>query len=165
MRIAVTGCTRGFGKYIRGRLTSDGHEVVDFSRTSGYDLINGIARMVSDMHDCDLLINNACVGNGQIELLSCFYDAYRHTNKRVISIGSWITKLDLSETPPGFVNERQVKLSLNDLTDQINLSGTGMRAEYRTWGFHPGHPLLEDHPELRDHTTIDEALDQLVSGL
>jgi hypothetical protein len=165
LKIAVTGCTKGFGKYIRNRLLADGHQVVDFSRTSGYDLIGGVARMIKDMHDCDVLINNACIGSGQLELLACFYDSYRYQNKKVISIGSWVTKLNLAETPAGFVHERQIKLSLLDLTNQINSKNAGMRAEYRTWGFHPGHPLLDHHPGLRDHTTIEQALDQLVSGL
>lgn len=83
--IAITGHTRGFGKVL-----FDCTESIGFSRSNGYDITNkkDRARIVKEINNCDVFINNACDNYGQIDMLYDIYDAWKDTSKTIISVGS-----------------------------------------------------------------------------
>ena len=58
MKIAITGHTAGIGKAIAESCEAAGHEVVGFSRTTGYHLFKDLELVVADAEDCDVFINN-----------------------------------------------------------------------------------------------------------
>lgn len=83
--IAITGHTKGFGKAL-----FDSTESIGFSRSNGYDITkdNDRAKIISEIKNCDVFINNACDNYGQIDMLYDVYDAWKDTNKTIISVGS-----------------------------------------------------------------------------
>jgi NADP-dependent 3-hydroxy acid dehydrogenase YdfG len=91
MKIAITGGTSGIGKAITDVISAEGHEVVNFSRATGFDLRKeGSAFELGKMaKDFDVLINNAYYGMAQVDILYHFY--YRWTglaNKTIVCISS-----------------------------------------------------------------------------
>lgn len=61
MKYAITGHSRGIGKECFDLFTQDGHEVVGFSRSNGYDIRDPQARkqIIEQSLDADVFINNA----------------------------------------------------------------------------------------------------------
>lgn len=91
MKIAITGHTTGIGKAFFDFYTSEGHEVVGYSRSNGYDFADesNIGRAVSEIVDCDMLINNAYYNNCQIKLMHMLHHFWKaKTDKIHIVIGS-----------------------------------------------------------------------------
>ena len=60
MKIALTGHTKGIGLATKELLEADGHEVVGFSRTNGFNVMRP-KNIVKNALDCDVFINNACL--------------------------------------------------------------------------------------------------------
>ena len=89
MKIAITGHTRGIGKGLADELSSQGHSIVGFSRTNGYDTKLETSRksIIENVTDCDIFINNAFPG--QHEMFNLIFDAWRNDKtKTIINIGS-----------------------------------------------------------------------------
>ncbi len=61
MKVAITGHKRGIGKACADLFTADGHQVVGFSRTDGFDIRDPDVRkrIVEQSMDADVFINNA----------------------------------------------------------------------------------------------------------
>ena len=92
MKIAITGHTSGFGKYIKQELEKS-HEVIGFSGTNGYNLNTDVKSIIAECKDVDILINNACSRMCQVDILLAFYSKYNLSNKKIINVGSWITQV------------------------------------------------------------------------
>ena len=92
MKIAITGHTEGIGKAIAEACMDAGHEVVGFSRSTGYHLFKDIELVVADAADCDVFINNRYNYNyeqsGQLELLYRMFETWQGQDKRIINISS-----------------------------------------------------------------------------
>jgi hypothetical protein len=73
MKIAITGHTKGLGKYLYNQFEKN-HEVIGISRSTGYDLETDVDKIADVIKDCDLFINNASYGKSQIELLDKLFD-------------------------------------------------------------------------------------------
>lgn len=114
MKIGITGSTWGIGKAIRTRLEDNGHEVLDFSRSLGWDIScdetqNKIAAALSD---CDIFVNNAHAGFSQVDLLFKVQEMWQGKKKMIVNIGSSITmRWDTKNRDPRYRNE---KLALDD---------------------------------------------------
>lgn len=75
MKIIITGHTKGVGKRIYDYFSScPENEVIGISRTTGYDLTTDIDKVVDIATGCDLFINNTCVDDAQLTLLTRMYD-------------------------------------------------------------------------------------------
>jgi len=150
MIIGLTGHTKGFGPYIKKHFENNGHTVIGFSRSNGYDIksTKSIDKMLD--HAFDVMINNAVDMNGQSEVL------YRccHRQQEVISIGSHITDIRSDCIPEQYRAEHTAKMMLLDTHRTIHWG------QYVSWGYHASS-ITEDFPELEDHTTITQALHQL----
>tara|TARA_B100001027_G_C16252689_1_gene325265 strand:+ start:81 stop:617 length:537 start_codon:yes stop_codon:yes gene_type:complete len=87
MTIALTGHTEGIGKAIYEELDN---EVLGFSRSNGYNITNKEDRIkiINESMDCDVFINNAHQGFGQVELLMELFDTWRMENKLIINVGT-----------------------------------------------------------------------------
>lgn len=81
MKCIITGHTSGVGKEIYEHLKNQGHDVVGISRASGYDLSKDIDKIIEVANGCDLFVNNAYVGDCQLQLLNHLHDK---VNKMIV---------------------------------------------------------------------------------
>ena len=84
-KYAVTGHTKRLGKALYDALPS----CTGFSRTTGFDITkkDDRTRLIHKMSDCDVFINNAHEGFGQVELLNDVFKAWRGSDRLIINIG------------------------------------------------------------------------------
>lgn len=114
MKIAITGSTWGIGASIRARLEKLGHDVIDFSRSQGWDVADTAIqdRIVNEIQDCDIFVNNAHSGFAQVDLLFKVQESWRGQKKLIVNIGSSITmRWDTKNRDARYRNE---KLALDD---------------------------------------------------
>jgi hypothetical protein len=90
MKIAITGHTRGIGKSLADKFKENGHEVIGFSISTGFDIGDPIAiqEILDFSLDCDIFINNAYHPTGQTILLKEIINAWEGTDKIIINICS-----------------------------------------------------------------------------
>lgn len=84
MRCVVTGHTSGIGKVIYEHFLSKGWTVFGMSRSNGYNIIDDQDKIIEESADCDIFVNCAYDGIGQLELLNRLHDRV----KNMIVIGS-----------------------------------------------------------------------------
>lgn len=95
IKIAITGHTKGLGKFLYESFVSQGHTVVGFSRSNGYNIKNkeDRDRIVLESKDCSVFINNAFNyedwDNSQLDMLKDMYYSWLHeTSKTIINMSS-----------------------------------------------------------------------------
>lgn len=130
MKIAITGTTQGLGQHLKQVFEQHGHEVLEFNRSNGYD-IKQPQRIVDESQDCELFINNAYDGYGQVDLLYALVDRWEHKENRfIINIGSEQTRRWTNHMANGIepfdwregqraINYRTHKLSLTEATHYL----------------------------------------------
>ena len=87
MKIAITGHTKGIGAIAKEILEADGHEVIGFSRTNGYNVMRP-KNIVKEAIDCDVFINNAWQPDAQPRLLYLMYEEWANQPKHIINLSS-----------------------------------------------------------------------------
>lgn len=89
--IAITGHSRGLGRYLAKEL-SFGHDIMmPLSR------IENISSLVDEIRHCDVFINNAHSGFSQVELFLSLYRLWRcDSSKLIINIGSRAAEPNIS---------------------------------------------------------------------
>ena len=154
MIFGLTGHTKGFGKHIHDYLVKGGHTVIGFSKSNGYDITLGESReeIVNAIPECDVFINNAYCGEGQVLLLDMIYEGY--PKKHIINVGADITETDGSKFKKLYEN----KIKLKNLSKVLG-------KEYKSWGFWKGHPISKIYPELITNITIEEAIEELLENV
>jgi hypothetical protein len=90
MKVGITGHSKGIGKAINVVLTSNGYDVIGFSRSNGVDIGTEEGRkiVIDSLKDIDIFINNAYHPEGQTELLKIALKEWKGTNKFVINLSS-----------------------------------------------------------------------------
>ena len=94
MKIAITGHTAGIGKSFATYLATRGHEIVGLSKREGNNIRN-IPKIVEQIVDCDMWINNAQSGYAQTELLYKIVDAWQGQQDKMI----WIISTMMTQDP------------------------------------------------------------------
>jgi NAD(P)-dependent dehydrogenase (short-subunit alcohol dehydrogenase family) len=102
MKIGITGHTKGLGHAFFNLFKSQGHEVVGFSRSNGYDIVEKIDNIIDSVNDFDMFINNAYAPIAQTELLSRMITEWQGTDKTIVNISSKVVVLD---EPPAMVKD------------------------------------------------------------
>lgn len=127
-KYTVTGSSQGLGKYLSNRYNAQA-----FARKDGYDIstYEGRKKIVEDA-DFDVFINNARHGFFQTELLYDLYDKFKHTNKVIISIGSFGKEYYLQEKPYKYGIE---KLALNEASKQLSVLETPLKFICLNFGY------------------------------
>lgn len=124
MIIAVTGHTRGLGCSLFEKLSSRGHTLKGFSLSLGYDI--GIpedrSKILDQLVDVDIFINNAYHPTGQQQLLKEVYAKFK--DLIIINISSKAALIDPTQVERANVKEYiQSKQNLNKLANDIMLDG------------------------------------------
>ncbi len=161
MKIALTGHTWGFGKYIINQYK----DYIGFSKSNGYniDKLSDRNRIIKESSSVDVFINNTHSKKtlAQAELLIAFHEAYKDTNKTIINVGSDITKIDISKHIE-FIGEYNGKKVLKDLTNYYKKVQQGkLKIIYKSFGFWKESEIARMFPELIVNTTIEEAIEEL----
>lgn len=93
MKIAITGHSKGLGALLYSMLDTNSNTVVGFSRSNGFNLLDplDINRVVDQVEDCDVFINNAKTGWGQVEMFNKLMLSWAGKRKKIINIGSQVT--------------------------------------------------------------------------
>ena len=150
--IAITGHTKGFGKVLFDRTQSIG-----FSRSNGYDITNkkDRARIINEINSCDVFINNAYDGYGQIDMLYDVYDAWKNTNKTIISVGSLASNGAEWMLEP--MKYAVIKKALDVATWQlVNSHHRKCRVSIFKPGFFEGNPAVYDiYSTIKHEDAVD----------
>lgn len=123
MKIAVTGHTSGIGKSLFNECTKRGHEVMGFSRSNGYDISNEKSqrKLVDDISEFDLFINNAHDKFSQSEVFTRVWKSWRNQKKIIVNIGSIVTSMrsgpDSPQHPMGRAHYAAEKAALEMATN------------------------------------------------
>jgi hypothetical protein len=94
-RALITGHTRGIGRAIHDRLTSEGYECVGLSKSTGDDVLEKEDAIVDMINDFDYAVLNAYAGGSQLNMLKKIIYRYKNEPKKIAVITS------TSGTPAG----------------------------------------------------------------
>ena len=83
MKIAITGHTNGIGKSFAEYLYDRGHEIIGLSKRHGNNIRN-IPKIVQQIVDCDMFINNAQAGYAQTELFQHVAEHWKDDKNKMI---------------------------------------------------------------------------------
>jgi NAD(P)-dependent dehydrogenase (short-subunit alcohol dehydrogenase family) len=117
MKVAITGDSYGIGAALRNRFELEGHQVVGFSRSNGYDISKKEDReqIIEAVQDCDMFINNAYAEYSQCDLLFELWETWQGKQKRIINISSSIVmrwQHDFRD-----IKYRNAKIALEDASE------------------------------------------------
>lgn len=94
MKIAITGHSAGIGKSFANLLEQRGHDIIGLSKRNGYN-IRVIPRIVDNVVDCDMFINNAQAGYSQTELLYQVWRQWQGQREKII----WVISTLMTHAP------------------------------------------------------------------
>ena len=160
--IAITGHTRGIGKRAFDRLSPN---AIGFSKSTGYDITNFAdrKRIIEESSNCDIFINNATDGFGQTLLFLELFQAWKHTDKTIINVGSRVAEIKM--LPPDrhdLLRYQAEKLILKEMSSRVN--GT-CQVKYRWFAYVGTEGILKKYPHFteQDYITEDQAVDIILS--
>ena len=116
-KIAIIGHTRGIGKAIADLYQKKNYTVVGLSSSNGYDLHCSQVEIMEQLDDCQLIVLNAYVGKGQMNLLKRIYGRFVFEDKKVVVITS------TSGTPIGEDEDLQNPEYIDYCENKKNLIG------------------------------------------
>lgn len=90
MKVAITGHTSGIGKELYKNLECISEELVGYSMTEGNDIgqIKTRKKILREIKNFDVFINNAFHKKGQTELLTEIIELWKGSDKLIVNIGS-----------------------------------------------------------------------------
>jgi short-subunit dehydrogenase len=86
MKIAITGHSEGIGNDIYLNLIKE-YDVIGFSRSNGFDIKN-VNKIIEQLENCDVFINNAYEKNYQTILFESIFDKWKFLPKTIINMNS-----------------------------------------------------------------------------
>jgi hypothetical protein len=126
MKIGITGTTSGIGKALKEYYPT----VIEFNRINGN--INNVELVYETFKNCDVFINNAYHEDCQLNLLSYFFNQWKHTNKKIITIGSSVCSYAPSRK--GYEEYVNHKRKLR----QVHLEKVQMKTDCKIYLINPG---------------------------
>lgn len=125
-KVAITGHTRGIGKALYDYFLSTGHEVIGFSKSTGFDISNNevVNAIIEQTIDCDLFINNAYHRMQQTNIAKLWQKTHWNSKHFIVNMSS-VAGDPLMNTPvtmPWITQYGEEKSSLNETSYNINYS-------------------------------------------
>jgi hypothetical protein len=163
MKYVITGHTSGIGKAI----FESCKDAIGFSKSQGYDILSTYdrKRIIDQICDFDVFINNAHDGFGQTYMLLDLFHSWQNTNKTIINVGSVVAEETTILKNYEHLLEYQIqKKSLKVLhNDLVNLK-TNLTLKYVSFGYVGTERILKKYPNLTkdQYITIDEAVDSIL---
>ena len=128
MKIAITGHSAGIGLALSKVYEERGHQIVGLSRRNGNNIRN-LPKILTPIRDCDMLINNAQSGFGQVELLFAVWDMWQNEkNKTIINISTMMTLQPMNIIQGiEFDSYRVQKLALEEAAKQLSFKSDNIK--------------------------------------
>jgi hypothetical protein len=102
MKIAITGHSKGIGKACFDLLGTQ-HEVIGFSRSNGFNIVDQFGSIVRAVKNCDVFVNNAHQGYTQVDLLNAVFEMWKdNPDKTIVNISSLSKYPGLSGNQTGY---------------------------------------------------------------
>ena len=164
-KYAVTGHTMGIGKSLYNRLSPN---CIGFSKSTGYDITKKIdrCRIIDQVSDCDIFINNATDGIGQTFLLTDLFNEWKNTSKIIINVGSRIAEFTTAVDRYELLGYQAEKLILKDMS--LRLRGLEQcDVRYRWFAYVGTEKILKKYPHFTypaDYISEDEACDIILGS-
>jgi short-subunit dehydrogenase len=119
MKIAITGHTEGIGNDIYLNLIKE-YDVIGFSRSNGFDIKN-VDKIIEQLENCDVFINNAYEKNYQTILFESIFDKWKFLPKTIINMNSSCV-YHSSDWSPEYANSKKElkEVSLNAIGNYKN---------------------------------------------
>jgi hypothetical protein len=164
MKYAITGHTGGIGKRFFERLSPN---VIGFSKSTGYDITSSHdrRRIINEVEDCDVFVNNASAGYGQTLLLIELFQTWKDQKKTIINIGSRIAEITVPIFRLDFLHYQSEKLLLREMTNKIQSIESECIVKYKWFGYVGTEKILSKYPHftINDYITEDQAVDIILS--
>ena len=122
MKIAITGHTAGIGQSFSKYLESRGHNIVGLSKREGNNIRN-IPKIVEQIVECDMFINNAQAGFAQTELFLSVVEKWADdSNKMIWNISTIMTQDYVLPDIPGLTTRQtaEYRTQKRALEDAVN---------------------------------------------
>jgi hypothetical protein len=118
MKVAITGHTNGIGLGLYNYFIKQGHEVIGFSRSNGFTMPESNEKILEQIIDCDIFINNSEPVSSQIFFLKQLWPLWRDQTKTIIVIGSVLSKLSTlsSRYPYAHIDKKILDIETRKIT-------------------------------------------------
>lgn len=157
MKIAITGHTSGIGKAFAEYLYDRGHEIIGLSKSHGNNIRN-IPKIVEQIVDCDMFINNAQAGFAQTELFLSVAESWTNDkNKMIWNISTAMTQDSVLPDIPGLTTKQtaEYRTQKRALEDAVNSMRDHCRCRIIT--IRPGSVATESYKNPGvDSAHVDE---------
>jgi nucleoside-diphosphate-sugar epimerase len=119
MNFAITGHTQGIGLALANKLCQEGHSVLGFSRTNGFDLNDPatIKKIAEFGADADCFINNAHCRYAQAELVFEMAQKWKDQKKTIVCISSRLSVTKTIDHPE--FGYQTTKTALDDAISRV----------------------------------------------
>ena len=140
MNISITGHTKGIGQALAEVYQQNGHTILGFSRSNGYDISNPAdrTRIINQSSHCDVFFNNAHADFSQCDLLFELWLSWKNQKKHIINISSahsdrWIYFLQDQVSDVKYCSAKKaLEESSEFLWNQLNWPSVSIVAPCRT---------------------------------
>lgn len=162
MKYAITGHTQGIGKRLFQSLSPNS---IGFSKSTGYDITlrDDRRRIIQESADCDVFINNAADGFGQLHLFLELFQEWKDKSKTIINVGSRITEITLKPERQHLLTYQAEKLILKEMS--LRTVSETCIIKYKWFPYVGTERILAKYPHFtpRDYISIDRAVNIILS--
>jgi hypothetical protein len=139
-KVAVTGHMNGLGKAFTQLLPN----TIGFDKLNGYSITTDYKSIAESAQDCNVFINNAYDGRGQIFMHNAIEQQYKNTNKLIINISS----LTLDLYPERNDEYAQVKRELERISRYARCRCECVRVPLMNTQLTRNKPLYKTDPNI-----------------
>ena len=122
MKVAITGHANGIGQGLYKYFQERGDSVQGFDQANGFRLPDAESRILVQIQDCDIFVNNALPISSQISLLTKLWPKWKDADKKIIVLGSIASQIDC--VTPEVEDYQQQKKELDRVCKSL---------QYGTW--------------------------------
>jgi len=159
--IAITGHTGSIGQEIYSRFNPDN---LGFSLSNGYDITERASRkkIINAARACDVFINNAAAGYGQVDLLIELFTEWKDCSKLIVNVGSRIAEVMLGESHLHLLQYSAQKKALKSTVNEIQ--GYNCKVEYVWFAYVGTDKILAKYPHFTeaDYISVAAAADLII---
>lgn len=163
---AITGHTNGIGAALYSKLSPN---AIGFSKSTGYDITQRDIRekILHEVDNCDVFINNAPAGFGQAEMCLDLWNVWKDRPKVIINVGSRIAEdaVVLGRDHSHLLEYSMHKRTLRTLSNDLSRIDTAVQVKYKWFGYVGTTKILESYPHFTtsDYISISDAVEIILS--